>query len=61
MFVLVDFVRYNKDFVKLRCLKSSRFCSLHFTDILARVKKIVCYGIPRTLLYRGSLNRGSTV
>ena len=61
MFVLVDFVHYNKDFIKSRCVKSSRFCSLHYTKILARLKKIVCYSIARTLLYRGSLNRGSTV
>ena len=59
MFVLVDFVRYNEDFIKSRCVKSSRFCSLHYTEILATLKKIVCYSIPRTLLYRGSLNQGS--
>ena len=38
-FALVDFVpgdcvRYNEDFVK------SRFCSIHFTVILARLEKI---------------------
>ena len=37
MFALVDCVRYNEDFVK------SRFCSIHFTVILAGLKKIVCY------------------
>ena len=34
-FALVDCVRYNEDFVK------SRFCSIHFTVILAGLKKIV--------------------
>ena len=34
-FSLVDCVRYNKDFVK------SRFLSIHFTVILAGLKKIV--------------------
>ena len=33
-FALVDCVRYNEDFVK------SRFCSIHFTVILARLEKI---------------------
>ena len=51
---LLDCVRYNEDFVK------SRFCSIHFTVILAGLKKIVHYS-PRTSLYRGSLNQGSTV
>ena len=37
MFALLDCVRYNEDFVK------SRFCSIHFTVILAGPKKIVCY------------------
>ena len=37
MLALVDCVRYNEDFVK------SRFCSIHFTVILAGMKKIVCY------------------
>ena len=38
MFVLVDCVHYNEDFIKLR------FCSICFTVIiLARLKKIVCY------------------
>ena len=41
-FVLVDCVHYNEDFVK------SRFCSIHFTVILAGLKKIV-----RLALYRG--------
>ena len=36
-FALVDCVRYNEDSVK------SRFCSIHFTEILAGMKKIVCY------------------
>ena len=36
-FALVDCVRYSEDFVK------SRFCSVHFTVILAGLKKIVCY------------------
>ena len=36
-FGLVDFVRYNVDFVK------SRFSSIHFTVILAGLKKIVRY------------------
>ena len=35
MFTLVDCVRYNEDFVK------SRLCSIHFTVILAGLKKIV--------------------
>ena len=37
MFALVDCVRYNEDFVK------SRFCTIHFTVILAGSKKIVRY------------------
>ena len=36
-FVLVDCVRYNKDFIK------SRFCSIHVIVILARLKKIFLY------------------
>ena len=36
-FGLVDFVRYNVDFVK------SRLSSIHFTVILAGLKKIVRY------------------
>ena len=36
-FGLVDCVRYNEDFVK------SRFCCIHFTVILAGLKKIVRY------------------
>ena len=50
-FTFVDCVRYKEEFVK------SRFCFIHFTVILAGLKKV----IPRTSLYRGSLNRGSTV
>ena len=34
---LLDCVRYNEDFV------ISRFCSIHFTVILAGLKKIVRY------------------
>ena len=41
-FGLVDFVRYNKDFVKWRFVKS-RLCSIHFTVILVGLKKIVRY------------------
>ena len=41
-FGLVDFVRYNEDFVKWRFVKS-RLCSIHFTVILAGLKKIVRY------------------
>ena len=44
MIVLLDCVFYNEDFVKLR------FCSIHFTVILARLKKIIRY-LPRTSLY----------
>ena len=54
MIVLLDCVCYNEDFVK------SRYCSIHFTVVLARLKKIISY-LPRTSLYRSSLNRGSTV
>ena len=36
-FALVDCVRYNEDLVK------SRFCSIHFTIVLAGLKKIVRY------------------
>ena len=39
---LLDCIRYNEDFVKSRFLKF-RFCSIHFTVILAGLKKIVCY------------------
>ena len=44
MFALVDCVRYDEDFVKSRFV-ISRFCSIHFTVILAKLKKIiiVCY------------------
>ena len=41
-FGLVDCVRYNADFVKSRFVKS-RLCSIHFTVILAGLKKIVRY------------------
>ena len=36
-FAFLDCVRYNDDFVK------SSFCSIHFTVILAGLKKIVLY------------------
>ena len=36
-FAFLNCVRYNEDFVK------SRFCSIHFTVILAWLKKIFCY------------------
>ena len=39
-FALVDCVRYNEDFVKWSFVKS-RFCSMHFTVILAGLRKIV--------------------
>ena len=58
-FSLIDCVHYIKDFVKLRCVKS-RFCSINFTLILARLKKIVHY-TEDFVIYRGSLNRGSIV
>ena len=41
-FALLDCVRYNEDFVKSRFVKS-RFRSIHFTVILAGLKKIVRY------------------
>ena len=47
-FALVGCVRYNKDFVK------SRFCSIHFTVILAGLKKIVRY-TEDFVIYRGSI------
>ena len=53
-FSLMDCVHYIKDFVK------SRFCSINFTLILARLKKIVHY-TEDFVIYRGSLNRGSIV
>ena len=56
-FAFLDCARYNEYFAKSRFV-ISRFCSIPFIVILARLKKIV---IPRTSLYRGSLNRGSTV
>ena len=40
MIALLDYVRYNEDFVTQRFVKS-RFCSIHFTVILAGPKKIV--------------------
>ena len=36
---------------------TSRFCSIHFERPVWQI----LFVIPRTLLYRGSLNRGSTV
>ena len=39
-FALVDCVRYNEDSVKSRFVKL-RFYSIHFTAILAGLKKIV--------------------
>ena len=39
---LLDCVRYNEDFVILRFV-ISRFCSIHFTVILAGLKEIVRY------------------
>lgn len=51
-FVFLDCARYNENFVK------SRFCSIDFIVSLTELKKIV---IPRTLLYRASLNRVSNV
>ena len=41
-FGLVDCVRYNEHFVKSRFVKS-KFCSIHFTVILAGLKKTVRY------------------
>ena len=38
----MDRVRYNEDFVKSRFI-NFRFCSMHFTVILAGLKKTVCY------------------
>ena len=45
MFALVDCARYNEDFVK------SRFCSRHFTIILAGLKKIARYTYTRGLRF----------
>ena len=39
---LLDRVRRNEDFVKSRFI-NFRFCSIHFTVILAGLKKTVCY------------------
>ena len=54
MFVLVDCVHYNEDFVK------SRFCSIHIAVILAGLKKTFRYTQDFVKL-RGLLNQGSTV
>ena len=53
-FSLMDCVHYIKDFIKLRFIKS-RFCSINFTLILARLKKVVHY-TEDFVIYRGSLN-----
>ena len=62
-FGLLDYVRYNEDFAISRFVISrfviSRFCSIHFTVTLAGLKNIVRH--TEDFLYRGSLNRGSTV
>ena len=50
--------RYIEDFVKSR-LVISRFCSIYFVVILTGLKE--SFVISRALLYRGSLNQGSTV
>ena len=42
MFGLLDCVHYNEDFVKSRFV-ISRFYSIHFTVILAGLKKLVRY------------------
>ena len=55
-FGLLDYVRYIKEFVTSRFV-ISRFYSIHFTVTLAGTWNIV---ISRAL-FRGSLNRGSTV
>ena len=55
---LLDCARYNEDFFIQRFV-ISRFYSIHFTVTLAGLKRI-SFVIPRTSLYRGSLNRGST-
>ena len=41
-FGVLDYVRYNEDFVISR-LVISRFCSIYFTVTLARLKNIVRY------------------
>ena len=41
-FALVDYVRYKEDFIKSRFIKY-RFCSVHFTVILAVLKKKKLY------------------
>ena len=58
LFAFLDCARYNEDFVKSR-FGISRFCSIHFIVILTGWRK--SFVILRTLLYRGSLNRGYTV
>ena len=40
MFALLDCVHYDEDFIKSRFIISA-FGSIHFTVILARLKKIV--------------------
>ena len=41
-FGLLDYVCFNKDFIISRFV-IWRFCSIHFTVILAGLKKIICY------------------
>ena len=65
MFVLVDCVHYNEDFVKSRFCSihiavKSRFCSIHIAVILAGLKKTFRYTQDFVKL-RGLLNQGSTV
>ena len=57
-FGLLDCVHYNEDFVISRFV-IARFCSIHFTVTLVGLKNILCY--TEDSLYRGSLNRVSTV
>ena len=57
-FGLLDCVCYNKDFVILRLI-ISRFCSIHFTLTLARLKNIIHHA--ENFLFRGLLNRGLIV
>ena len=54
----LDRVRDNEDFVKLTFV-TSRFCSIHFTAILAGLKKIVRY--TEDFVIWPSLNRGSMI
>ena len=58
-FAFLDCVHYNEDLVKSRFL-ISRFCSIHFIVILARLKKLVCY-TKDLVIYTGLLNQGSAV